>query len=253
MSGQGINLFNLGLQRLENKKQRMRNLLKIALPDEALYREIMLSLGYKHNKLPFLELATLLPFSEIRKLGKRELIEKAMLYRAGFIDDKSAIPDFFDFSLRMSRDVWTYKGTRPANFPEKRISQISYLLAESIEKGIFLYFKDKIETAFCNELTLRNVKGVVNKIMSFNGLGESRKLDMFFNIMVPFFIVIYESDSEQRLCDFLKKIIEIYPLTEGNKRLAEKLNKKLSIEKIQIASVIEFFGLLELSKDKGDL
>ncbi len=253
MKNQKINFSALGLQRLENKKQRMRNLLKIAIPDEALYREIMLSLGYKNNKLPFLELATLLPFSEVRKLGNRETIEKAMLYRAGFIDDKSGIPDFFDFSLRMTKDVWTYKGTRPANFPEKRISQISYLLSETLEKGIFLYFKNKIENSFCNELNKNNIKSVVNKIMSFSGLGESRKLDMFFNIITPFYMVIYESEDNLKLHDFLKSIIESYPLTNENKKLAEKISRKFLNEGIQITSIIEFFGLLELSKIKTDL
>ncbi len=253
MSGQGINLFNLGLQRLENKKQRMRNLLKIAIPDEALYREIMLSLGYKNNKLPFLELATLLPFFEIKKLENRETIEKAMLYRAGFIDDKSGIPDFFDFSLRMTKDAWTHKGTRPANFPEKRISQISYLLSETLEKGIFLYFKDRIENSFCNSLSKNNIKSVVNKIMYFSGLGESRKLDMFFNIIIPFYVVIYESEKNLKLQNFLRDMIEFYPLTGENKKLAEKISKKFLNKGIPITSMIEYFGLLEFLKDKINL
>ncbi len=253
MKSQNINLFTLGLERLENKKQRMRNLLKIAQPDEALYREIMLSLGYKNNKLPFLELATLLPYYEIKKLEKREIIEKAMLYRAGFIDDKSDIPGFFDFSLRMTKDAWTHKGTRPTNFPEKRIKQISYLLSETIEKGIFIYFKDKIEDAFCNEVNKKSAKSVVKKTMSFAGLGEARKLDMFFNIITPFYMVIYESEKNLKLNNFLQDIIESYPLTNENKKLAAKISEKYLDEGIQITSIIEFFGLLELSKIKGDL
>jgi len=44
-------LNKLGAEVLESKIQRMKNLLKIALPDEALYREIMLSLGYPKNKV----------------------------------------------------------------------------------------------------------------------------------------------------------------------------------------------------------
>lgn len=77
-------LKHLGQQWLERKKQRMSNLLKIALPDKALYREVMLSLGYPKNKIQFLELALLLPYSEIKKLQTKELIERALLYRAGF-------------------------------------------------------------------------------------------------------------------------------------------------------------------------
>ncbi len=81
-------LRELGTKWLELKIQRMKNLLKIAEPDEALYREIMLSLGYPKNKVQFLELALMLPFKEIRKLKEREKIEKALLYRSGFTDLK---------------------------------------------------------------------------------------------------------------------------------------------------------------------
>ena len=49
----------------------MQNLLKITNRDEALYREIMLSLGYKNNKLQFLELALLLPYNQIQKLKEK--------------------------------------------------------------------------------------------------------------------------------------------------------------------------------------
>ncbi|MCD6318321.1 DUF2851 family protein [Candidatus Aerophobetes bacterium] len=54
-------LDSLGEERLRQKKTRMENLLKIANPDEALYRELMLALGYKNNKVQFLELAMILP------------------------------------------------------------------------------------------------------------------------------------------------------------------------------------------------
>ena len=39
----------LGAERLRRKKVRMANLLKIAHPDEALYREIMVALSYKND------------------------------------------------------------------------------------------------------------------------------------------------------------------------------------------------------------
>lgn len=113
----------------------MSNLLKIALPNEALYREIMLSLRYPKNKVQFLELALRLPYSEIQKFKTKELIEKAMLYRAGFTDNSSQLPSDFDTSLRMHRSVWTYRGTHLQNFPEKRIQGISYLLAMSVNEG----------------------------------------------------------------------------------------------------------------------
>jgi hypothetical protein len=62
-------LKDWGEKCLTRKKHRMTNLLKIAKPDEALYREIMLALGYKSNKVQFLELATITPYSEPTQLN----------------------------------------------------------------------------------------------------------------------------------------------------------------------------------------
>jgi hypothetical protein len=112
-------LDSLGDERLKQKKTRMENLLKIANPNEALYRELMLALRYKNNKVQFLELAMILPYSEICKLKSQEMIENALLYRAGFWESKEGLPKDFDFSLKMGKSVWQYKGTRPANYPKK--------------------------------------------------------------------------------------------------------------------------------------
>jgi len=62
-STDSINLDLWGEKCISRKKQRMANLLKIAEPDEVLYREIMLALGYKNNKVQFLELSTIAPYS----------------------------------------------------------------------------------------------------------------------------------------------------------------------------------------------
>lgn len=133
------NLLQLGEKWLESKIHRMRNLLKIAGPDEALYREIMLSLGYPKNKVQFLELALLLPFKEIKNLQDKEKIEKDLLYRAGFSEEKQDLPVNFDFSLRMDKSIWDFKKIRPANYPDKRIKGISYLLAEVSRGGLLIF------------------------------------------------------------------------------------------------------------------
>ena len=106
----------------------------------------MLSLGYPKNKVNFLELALILPYSEIKKLKDRHTIEKALLYRAGFINEKDGLPENFDFSLRMDKSVWEYKGIRPANFPEKRIKGIVELLEKSVEKGLVNFFQEKVKS-----------------------------------------------------------------------------------------------------------
>lgn len=216
---------------LEEKKQRMANLLKIALPDEALYREIMLSLGYPKNKVPFLELALLLPYSEIQNLKTKELIEKALLYRAGFIDDHSGLPSNFDASLRMHKSVWTHKGTRPANFPEKRIRGISSLLSETISKGIVNFFLERI----LSEVNNTNPKNAIKRIMNFEGIGLSRKEEMFFNIIFPFMLVY---SNENKIHQFLFFLLENYPPLKENK-LIKQISKKYNLKPQNVKEYME--------------
>lgn len=233
-----IDLKALGNQWLEMKKQRMENLLKIAQPDEALYREIMLSLGYPKNKTNFLELALITPYSEIKKLKAQQIIENALLYRAGLSDDKEGIPSYFDFSLRMHHSVWNYSGTRPENYPEKRIRGISILLAESIEKGLVAYFMDKIKLQINNT----NPESALKKIMDFKGIGIQRKEEMFFNIILPFVMVL---SDDQSLKNFLDLIFENYPPLEDNKLTKEF---KKSHPAIIIKTVKEYMGTIFLQK-----
>ena len=102
-----------------NLKTKKQNLLKIAPPDEALYREMMLSLGYPKNKVNFLELALILSYSEVKRLEKRKTIEKALLYRAGFTDDRDGLPEDFDFSLK----IFVRSNGAGKKFWKKRISK----------------------------------------------------------------------------------------------------------------------------------
>ncbi|MGB9721762.1 MAG: DUF2851 family protein [bacterium] len=232
------NLNQLGTKWLELKKQRMQNLLKIALPDEALYREIMLSLGYPNNKVIFLELALITPYAEIRKLKEKEVIEKSLLYRAGFTDDKEDLPDDFDFSLRMDKSVWNYKRIRPANFPEKRIKGISALLSRTTKDGLVNYFLERIRS----EPNTNEPQKAVKKIMDFEGIGTQRKTEMFFNIIMPFFIVY--SDSIQ-IRNYLNLLFENHPPLNENKLIK---SFKLNYQDIKIKNVKTNMGAMLFQK-----
>ncbi len=235
-----IDLNILGNKWLELKKQRMQNLLKIALPDEALYREIMLSLGYPNNKVNFLELALITPYAEIKKLKEKHTIEKALLYRAGFTEDKEGLPEDFDFSLKLDKSVWNYKGIRPANYPEKRIKGISNLLSKTVEKGIVDFFLDRTKT----ELNNKNPKDAVTKIMKFEGIGLQRKTEMFFNIIMPFLMVYSDND---KIKIFLNFIFENHPSLSENKFIK---SFKLKFPDIKIENVKTYMGALLFLKSQ---
>ncbi len=216
-------------QKTENAKS-----FKNCFPDEALYREIMLSLGYPSNKVNFLELALMTPFSEIKKLEDKNLIEKALLYRAGFIDDKDGLPEKFDFSLRIDNSVWNYKGIRPANFPEKRIKGVSGLLSKTSESGLVNFFLEKIK----REANNKNLKKALKSIMDFEGIGDQRKEEMFFNIIMPFMMVYSQDEEVQKTLSFM---FDNYPPLAENRFIRDFKNNHPQIE---IKNVKTYMGAI---------
>lgn len=236
-------LERLGEKWLESKIQRMKNLLKIAEPDEALYREIMLSLGYPRNKVQFLELALMLPYKEIRELKEKEMIEKALLYRGGFSDSLDGLPQKFDASLRMDKSVWNYKKIRPTNFPEKRIIGISFLLSQSINDGLVNFFCERINREIKTFKTPEEAKKIVQSIMNFDGLGKQRKTEMFFNIILPFAIAFEDKEIEK--IQFLQRIFELHPsLSENSITKRFKNSMPEGINKLKICnSTKTYFGI----------
>ncbi len=243
----GTSLDQLGEKRLLNKKERMKNLLKIAFPDEALYREIMLSLGYKNNKIQFQELALILPYSEICKFKDQKMIEKALLYRGGLINSKNGLPKDFDTSLKMKKNVWKYQGVRPPNFPERRIKSISGFFFESCEDGIFEFFKQRIQANFIPSVNEKNASQIVNQIISFKGVGQARGLEIFFNILLPFYEVVFENDEKNDLLRFLDDLYAYHPplldnsLTKSMRKKLFKDNKGSDI----VTSVKRYMGLIQ--------
>ncbi|MFN3471183.1 MAG: DUF2851 family protein [Aquificaceae bacterium] len=228
-------LLQYGAKWLELKICRMKNLLKIAEPDEALYREIMLSLGYPKNRVQFLELALITPFREIKSLKERDRIQRALLYRAGFIDSKEGLPKGFDLSLRMDKSVWNLKGIRPANHPEKRIHGISYLLAGC--HSLVEFFIKRISQEEREIRNSKEAKRCVDKIMDFDGIGIERKREMFFNIILPFYLAYLENQNP-KITNFLEDIFEHHPPLSENSIIKNFKFKDL------ITSTKTYFGAL---------
>lgn len=258
--GIGKFLDLLGDERLKQKKTRMENLLKIADPDEALYREFMLALGYKNNKVQFLELAMILPYSEICKLNDQAMIEKVLLYRAGFLESKGGLPEDFDFSLKMEKSIWQYRGTRPANYPEKRIEGISRLLFYSLEDGLCSLFEKKIIENYSEEVDEKTAmsfsRAITQIFTTTKAVGKTRAMEICFNIILPFFAVIFEQREKSEYANFLYEVYDLHPPLASNSitRTMEKRlfsNKKNNLGRIA-TSARRYMGLILLYyKNKG--
>jgi len=259
---QGIEKFldSLGEERLKQKKTRMENLLKIANPDEALYRELMLALGYKNNKVQFLELAMILPYSEICKLDSQEIIERALLYRAGFSESKEGLPEDFDFSLKMEKSVWKYKGTRPANYPEKRIEGISRLLYYSLKEGLCSLFEKKIIENYSERvdkrIAMKFSEAIAEVFTTIKAVGKTRAMEICFNIILLFFAVIFKQRERMEYVDFLHKVYDLHPPLASNS-ITKTMEMQLFRNKTDnpgriVTSVKRYMGLIMLYyKSKG--
>ncbi|MCX7984389.1 MAG: DUF2851 family protein [Bacteroidetes bacterium] len=238
-----IELLNTyGEKWLNAKIQRMKNLLQIAEPDEALYREIMLSLGYPKNKTQFLELALILPFKELKTIRTREEIEKALLYRAGLIDKANNLPENFDHSLKMDKSVWNFKNIRPVNYPSKRISAISYLLDKTTTEGIVQFFTKMINQEIKPITTPSIAKKSVLNIMNFHQIGTQRKQEMFFNIILPFIMAFLPNDVS-KISKFLHEIFETHPPLAENSITKEFRNRVGNASKESTPSTRSYFGI----------
>jgi len=253
-------LDSLGKERLKQKKTRMENLLKIANPDEAIYRELMLALGYKNNKVQFLELAMILPYSEICKLNDQEVIEKALLYRAGFSKSKEDLPKDFDFSLRMEKSVWQYRGTRPANYPETRIEGISRLLFYSLKDGLCNHFEKEIIKNYSGKVDKKRAmnfsRAITQIFITTKAVGKTRAMEICFNIILPFFAVIFEQRGESKYANFLYEAYNLHPPLASNSVTrtmgAQVFRDEKNDARRIVTSARRYMGLILLYyKDKG--
>lgn len=254
--GIGELLNYLGDERLRRKKERMENLLKIANPEEALYREIMLAMGYKNNKVQFLELAMILPYSEISKLTDPNTIEKALLYRAGFDKSRNGLPEDFDFSLKMNKSVWRYRGVRPYNRPDKRIKGVSRFLYKSCKDGLCWMFEIAIEKGFTENTDQKSVREFCTELTRLftdirkGAIGKSRAYEIVFNIIFPFFIAHFEKNELKQFSEFLCRIFVVHPSLQDNsvtKNMKLQLfgQNKDAASKV-INNVVRYFGLIHL-------
>lgn len=238
-------LEKLGDNWLEKKKERIKNLLEIAEPDEALYRELMISLGYPKNKIPFLQLALILPYKELKQLNKKEIIEEAMLYRSGLSDKSNCLTQDFDLTLRMIKTEWSLKGVRPINNPQKRIKNFSTFIHKTLTSGLFQFFIERIKEFETNVENKKEAVDIVKQIMSIDGIGLDRKREMFFNIILPFYLLYAEQNNLSDIKKFLKALFEYHPALKENstiKKFDSFIKKQVNFSYRDI-NAKQFFGI----------
>lgn len=144
-----------GEERLRIKANRMAALIRECGKDQMFYEEIMCSLGYKHNRIPFRQLARRLTSEILHEQAGHDVIKaySLLLGVAGLLPAKTS--SRWDSETRafirllwdnwwkqqskwehsiMPKTAWRLAGLRPQNHPVRRLAAASALFTR--EKGL---------------------------------------------------------------------------------------------------------------------
>ncbi len=130
-----------------------------ASPDEVLYREILVALGYKHNKAAMAELARRCPLGSLGG-GAGEI--EARLRAAA-----ESLP----------RGMWRLRNVRPANHPWRRLSGMARFLAGARGEGLECGLKRRGSVEAMAAWLDPDGSGLI---------GPARAREIALNVFVPF-------------------------------------------------------------------
>lgn len=137
--------------RLLMKSQAMSSRIERAGVDQTLYEAFLTACGYSRYKTHFRLIARNLPYDRVRQLALRNpmLVEAAFLQLAGLLPE--TLPDdaepnaHFERLQKLRRDelsglralplTWNRGGTRPNNYPERRLAGAARVLARTSREG----------------------------------------------------------------------------------------------------------------------
>jgi hypothetical protein len=147
----------LGEEWFAERRARLERALERDAADEVLYREILVGLGYKHNKAAMAELGRRLPLARLPEGGAAG-IEAAL---------RSA-------ARSLPSALWRLRNVRPANHPARRLAGAARFLAAERGGGL------------AAGLAARRGLPEMTAWLSHDGIGESRAFEIAANVFLPF-------------------------------------------------------------------
>ncbi len=248
-----------GDERILVKADRIEKQQKSKTFEQVLYESILESLGYKNNKEPFRYLGTLVTINEIKRLipsdvsiNERSKKIQALLFgmsgllpsqrsKYAGVRDKHTIQYIADIELiwseirndinnkTMDGELWSFKYSRPGNYPIRRIAAISRLLAVNYETGIFRVILASFEKTDYNKSETDQIKTIIKDTESiflelydehwshyytFGGkrlkkkgrlIGNERATVIFINIIIPVLLAYAKKREDSQLEEKLFK------------------------------------------------
>lgn len=214
-------LQSAGEERLRRKSQRMRSAIRERGPDQVLYEELMLALGYKKNQRPFARLARILPFDSLQsECGHDPLRAYALLLGVAGLLPSAVAADWDEETrvfvrllwdhwwkqkaqwepLAMQAPEWSLSGLRPQNHPARRLAAAAGFATREANLSEAIRHLDIDDPgAWMREVTDRiqscDSIGYWLHRLGFGGsarvsrtaiVGPSRAAAMITNVIIPF-------------------------------------------------------------------
>lgn len=232
-------LYAAGEERLRRKSIRFTNQIEAWGIDQSLYAEVMISLGYKNNKVGFRMLSTLLPYAKLRShAGHHEQVAYAILLGVAGLLPSQPQPDWDGVTKQFLRDLWTIwwkkqslfddllspdtwqlASLRPHNHPRRRLMAAAHLftrndsLHETWRSLASLSPTDCVKQAV-NQLS-RPPPGYWSNRLSLGGkpqgrpialVGKGRAHAIIVNVLVPYLVAVHQGGPVAKgLLDHLPK------------------------------------------------
>lgn len=269
--------------------------------EQILYERLAEALGYKNNRMPFIQLAGLLPVAELRRTVPPEAdadekslwLEAAFFAVGGFLESGPPAADAETSAyceglrkawdvlkdkltpVRLSCEHWQYAGTRPVNYPPRRIAALARLCAEHLHAGLFNHFlrlvnsarpqpRQRADVAIRNVLTdafvqLRHPYWSSRYTLGGKRLaepkaliGQERAMSIVVDVLLPMLLAHAQADADADLTRTLHALWQGLPRRQENavtRRMGQTLFGDPAEAARVVSSVRRQQGLHQLHRD----
>lgn len=190
--------------------------------EEAMYFFLGSAFGGSQNSYPFLNLLKLVPSYRLRTLSPHK--------RYCLLLSESGVAEGID----QLGERWHFRGSRPGNFPTKRIHQFAVFLCDEELKLLVKLGRAKEVIATFHEL-------IISQSAEFR-LSKTFRDHILINAVVPYLFYLAQVDHDEKFEDLGSEILSLLP-AETN-----RITKKWNDAGVKLTSALDSQGVLALHR-----
>jgi hypothetical protein len=265
-------LDNAGEQRFQARAAGFQAASSPEEAGQALYRGIMVALGYSRNKVPMAELAFRMSLAKLESAVTEDMPDAECLavYQAlllgtsgllpsrGFpglhekeygIKVPERLPETLNEMVTMSAHDWSFFRVRPCNSPARRITAMSHLLLRYRKTGLLAGLVDIVEKTPPEAGHRELEKALMVDGNGFSGalLGADRAANIALNVLLPFALAWGRTNSRPAMSEKAVRLYRSYPAAVSNS-IERHMCGQFGIDRKTVNSAVRQQGLLHIFK-----